>query len=160
MIRLCKYFLAVYVFACLLGFESLTAQNSNSGQIVGSVTDTSNAQIAGVTVKATNLDTGAELTAETNGDGLYDLPSVPLGNYTLTFSRSGFSTYIRKGLTLSIQTITVNATLPIGADTQQVEVTAATPLLETETTEQQLTITSQTIETAPIVNRREWNTGL
>jgi hypothetical protein len=151
MIRLCKYFLAVYVFACLLGFESLTAQNSNSGQIVGSVTDTSNAQIAGVTVKATNLDTGAELTAETNGDGLYDLPSVPLGNYTLTFSRSGFSTYIRKGLTLSIQTITVNATLPIGADTQQVEVTAATPLLETETTEQQLTITSQTIETAPIV---------
>ncbi len=79
MIRLHRYFLVAYVFACLLGFEYLTAQNSNSGQIVGSVTDTFNAQIAGVTVKATNLDTGDDR-ASAGRERLWNTNGLRAGN--------------------------------------------------------------------------------
>ncbi len=100
---------------------------------------------------ATNTHTGAVLNATTNGDGLYDFPTVPLGGYTLSFSKDGFNTFVRKGITLSLQTITINAKLDVGAVVEQVVVTSEAPLLETQTTEQQTTISEETIETVPVV---------
>ena len=66
---------------------SVRAQNSNSGDIRGTVTDTSGAVLPGVNVTVTNNDTGVITKYVTNNDGLYDTNSILPGNYTLTFNK-------------------------------------------------------------------------
>jgi len=68
---------AVRVFVVLICVSGLAlAQNTNSGEIRGSVTDASGAVIAGATVTITNLDTGTSKDYITNGDGIYDTASI------------------------------------------------------------------------------------
>ena len=55
-------------------------QSTNSGDIRGTVTDTSGALVPGVSVTVLNLDTGAKKDLVTNDDGLYDTASILPGN--------------------------------------------------------------------------------
>jgi outer membrane receptor protein involved in Fe transport len=126
-------------------------QNANTGEIKGTVQDTTGAIVGGVKVTITNVGTGVSIVSTTNSDGIYDAPSVPTGLYTVTFSKAGFKEFVRKGVTLEIQTIAVDGTLQVGSANEQVVVTAETPLLETETTEQHLDLSTAAIQAAPIV---------
>ncbi len=99
----------------------------------------------------TNVGTGVSIVSSTNSDGIYDAPSVPTGSYTITFAKTGFKNFVREGVTLEIQTIAVDATLQVGNASEQVVVSAETPLVETETTDQHLDLSTQAIEAAPIV---------
>lgn len=126
-------------------------QNANTGEIKGTVTDATGAVVRGAKVTITNVGTGVSIVSSTNSDGIYDAPSVPTGGYTITFSKTGFKNFVRQGVTLEIQTIAVDATLQVGNTTEQVVVSAETPLVETETTEQHLDLSTQAIEAAPIV---------
>ena len=60
----------------------------------------------------------------------------PTGLYTITFSKTGFKNFVRKGVTLEIQTIAVDGALQVGSISEQVVVTGETPLVETETSDQ------------------------
>ena len=68
---------------------SVRAQNSNSGDIRGTVTDSSGAALPGVNVTVTNNDTGVITKYVTNSDGLYDTNSILPGNYTLDIQQAG-----------------------------------------------------------------------
>ncbi|MGB6803906.1 MAG: carboxypeptidase-like regulatory domain-containing protein, partial [Candidatus Sulfotelmatobacter sp.] len=111
-------------------------QNANTGEIRGMVQDTTGAVIGGVKVTILNVRTGVSIVSVTNSDGIYDVPSVPTGEYMVTFSKAGFKEFVRKGLTLEIQTIAVDGTLQVGNVSEQLVVTAETPLVETETSDQ------------------------
>jgi outer membrane receptor protein involved in Fe transport len=141
---------------CVLLVAGLTAtfafgQNANTGEIKGTVQDATGAVVGGAKVTITNVGTGVSIVSTTNSDGIYDAPSVPTGLYTVTFAKAGFKEFVRKGVTLEIQTIAVDGTLQIGSANEQVVVTAETPLLETETTEQHLDLSTAAIQAAPIV---------
>ncbi len=141
---------------CVLLAATLTAglafgQNANTGEIKGTVSDSTGAVVAGVSVTITNAETGVSSVSTTNTAGIYDVPSVPTGAYTITFSKSGFKDLVRKGVTLQVQTIAVDATLQVGNTTETVTVTGEAPLLETETSDQHVNLDSQAIRTAPIV---------
>ena len=82
--------LAFGLLLCVAGTGR--AQNSNSGDIRGTVTDSSGAVVPGVNVTVTNNDTGVVTQYVTNSDGLYDTNSILPGNYTLEFSKQGFET--------------------------------------------------------------------
>ncbi|HKV42536.1 MAG TPA: TonB-dependent receptor [Blastocatellia bacterium] len=127
------------------------AQNANSGEIKGSVVDATGAVVDGVTVTIVNVQTNVKTTFTTNSDGLYDAPSVPTGEYKITFSKTGFRDLLRQGIVLQIGTITVDATLQPGAASEQVVITAEAPLLATDTSEQHVTFDTKTIKDAPIV---------
>lgn len=126
-------------------------QNANTGEIRGAVQDSTGATVEGATVTITNVETGVSLVATTTSAGIYDAPSVPAGSYTVTFSKTGFKDFVRKGVILEIQTIAVDATLQVGNATERVEVTAATPLVESETSDQRVNLNTEAIRTAPIV---------
>jgi outer membrane receptor protein involved in Fe transport len=126
-------------------------QNANTGEIRGTVQDSTGAVVQGVTVTITNVDTGVSLVSTTTSAGVYDAPSVPTGSYTLTFSKAGFKDLVRKGITLQIQTIGVDATLQIGNASERIEVTAQTPLVETESSDQHVNLGAGAIHAAPIV---------
>ena len=130
---------------------SVFAQNSNSGLLEGTTRDTSGAIIPGVTVAITNVQSGINQTITTNSDGLYTAPSVPLGEYSITFSKPGFESFVRNGVIIVVGTTTVDASLPVGEVSQQVTVTGAAPLLETETSDQTATLNIKAVEGFPVV---------
>jgi len=145
---------AVATFVLALSLTGLgVAQSRNSGEIRGTVTDPTGAVVPGVKVTITNVDTGGTTDLTTNQDGLYDAVSVLPGNYKVTFTAPGFNTYVREGITLQVQTITLNAQLAVGASQQEVEVTADASLLKTETAEQSTTLESQTLIALPDVGQ-------
>ena len=137
--------------AASAGTSSSYAQNSNSAEVKGSITDSSSALIPGATIQLKNIQTGVVTTTTSNGDGLYDIPSVELGNYTLTVHKDGFGDSVRNGLTLSVGVFGLNATLAVGAAAQEVVVTADIPLVQTEDSGQHMTFDAKAVQDAPIV---------
>ncbi|MGH9830822.1 MAG: carboxypeptidase-like regulatory domain-containing protein, partial [Blastocatellia bacterium] len=137
--------------AVFLSASAVFAQNANSGEIKGAVVDSAGAAIDGVTVTIINVQTGVKTTFSTNSDGIYDAPSVPTGEYKITFSRDGFRDLVRQGIILQIGTITVDAQLQPGAAAEQVIITAQAPLLEKDTSEQHVTLDTKAVTDAPIV---------
>jgi outer membrane receptor protein involved in Fe transport len=134
-------------------------QNANTGEIKGTVQDSTGAVVEGVKVTITNVGTGVSTVSVTNSAGIYDAPSVPTGLYTITFSKVGFKNFVRKGVTLEIQTIAVDGALEVGNASEQVVVTAEVPLVETETTEQHLDLSTAAIQAAPIVGT-DWRSEM
>ena len=126
-------------------------QNANTGEIKGTVVDSTGAVVGGVNVTITNADTGVSTVTTTNSSGIYEVPSIPTGPYAITFSKAGFKDLVRKGVTLQIQTIAVDATLQIGNASETITVTAEAPLLETETSDQHVDLDAEAVHTAPIV---------
>lgn len=127
------------------------AQNANSGEIKGIVTDPTNAVIPDATVTVLNVQTGVKTTATTNAAGIYDIPSIEPGKYSVTVSKPGFRDAVREGITLSLQTIAVNETLQLGEASQAVVVTADAPLVQTEQSNQQMTFDTKAVKDAPVV---------
>lgn len=134
---------------------SALAQNANSGDIRGTVTDATGAVVPGVTVTLLNVDTGVMKELVTNSVGLYDAVSILLGQYKITFTKNGFGTVVREGIVLTVGAISVDVQLPVGATQQEVVVTGDAVQLKTETAEQASTIAATTMDALPNVNQ-DW----
>jgi hypothetical protein len=83
------------VLALLLAFIFLLhcpVSNAQTfrGTILGTVTDSSGAAMAGVTVSIKNVDTGLTRNVVTSDDGSYSAPELPIGNYSVSVSKEGF----------------------------------------------------------------------
>jgi hypothetical protein len=145
--------------ALLLLAVSMTpafAQNENAGEIRGMVKDQSDAPVPDVSVTIMNIQTGVIRKFTTNSAGLYVAPSVLAGEYTITFVKEGFDRFIRTGISLSVQTITVDARMQVGSILQQVTVNAAAGLVQTETAERNVTVSVSTLNDVPIVGRNQY----
>jgi hypothetical protein len=119
------------------------AQNTNSGDIRGTVTDTSGAVIPGVTVSLLNVDTGVSKDFTTNRNGLFDTSAILPGHYTLTFRKEGFETIVRGPVTVEVGMLGIDARLNVGSTQQTVTVTGDAPLLDTEAGDQTTTLESK-----------------
>jgi Carboxypeptidase regulatory-like domain len=142
---------ALTVTLILTGAAGAWAQNSNSGEIKGQVTDASGAVISGASVTLLDTATGVVTKTQTNGVGIYDVPSLPTGPYTITFSKASFRDEVRSGIILEVATIAVDAVLQVGEANQQVVVTGDAPLLQTEDSAQHLDLDTKAVLDAPIV---------
>jgi len=157
MARRARFTLTFSLLMCTVGL--ILAQNTNSGDIRGTVTDSSGAVVPGVAVTVTNLDTSVTKQLVTNNDGIYDTASILPGKYQVSFVRDGFDKLVRGPITVSVGIITVNAELRIGSTSQQVTVTENVPLLKTENAEQSTTFTAETLVNLPQVSTTGQNWG-
>ncbi len=90
--------------------------------------------MVGASLKLQNVATGLERTAVTNENGEFVFPELALGTYQITISKTGFQTTVLTGITTSLSQVnTLSPVLRVGTVTSQIEVTAATPLIQTET---------------------------
>jgi hypothetical protein len=137
--------------ALLASALTAVAQNTNSGDIRGVVTDSSGAIIPGASVKVDDVDKGITHTYTTDGAGLYDTGSIVPDHYLITVTAPGFQSYIRGPITLMVATVTVDASLTVGAAQQQVVVRTDIPLLQTETGSQTQTLDSRQLLQLPQV---------
>src|SRR6202795_4564201 len=146
-----------YVFRSVLALLFLLcttrvafAQSTNSGDIRGTVMDSSGAAVAGATVTLSNIDTGEVKDFTTNANGIYDTVSTRPGNYTLTFSKEGFKKTTHGPIVLQVSIITVDATLEVGKVTEVVTVEdAGAPLLQTESGQQGTILEAKTLNALP-----------
>jgi outer membrane receptor protein involved in Fe transport len=147
------------VLAAVLFAPLAKAQNSNTGELKGAVMDPSGAVAPDVAVTITNVQTGVVTPTTTNQSGLYDVPFLAPGSYSVKFSKQGFRDFVRSGIVLQIQTLEIDASLQLGVATQEVVVDAAGPLVETETTSQHVDLGTQEVIAAPIVGQ-DWRAEL
>ncbi|MDX2182031.1 MAG: TonB-dependent receptor [Bryobacteraceae bacterium] len=120
------------IFA-LLAASALYAQ-SQSGTIVGTVSDQAGAVIGAAEVRLTNEANGFVRTVVTNESGQYVASSVPTGSYSIQVAQPGFRKLVRSGVQLTAaDTLTVDLQLTIGNVQESVEVTEEAPLLQAQT---------------------------
>ena len=86
-------------FAVLtLSSAALLFAQLGRGVIFGTISDSSGAPMAGVSVRVTNVDTGVTLTALTVQGGDYTTPGISPGNYRITVDQQGFKSLVRSGI--------------------------------------------------------------
>jgi len=135
----------------------LRAQTAN-GSISGTTVDQSGAQVPGVAVTVTRRDTGSVYKTTTTDTGSYEFPSLPPGTYDLTFEAKGFANSTELGIEVqAVQTTVVNAKLQVGTSAQTVTVTAAPPMLQSESAQITATLPQNMVENVPFYNT---NSGL
>src|SRR5579863_5123248 len=132
---------------------ALTAfAQSDRGTITGTIVDPAGAVVAGATIEATNVDTGSIFPVASSSTGNYTIAELPAGNYVLNVTVSGFKKYVRPGLIVqAAQTIRVDATLAVGNTTESITVNAEAPMLKTESGDISHTISTQTMDTLPLL---------
>jgi outer membrane receptor protein involved in Fe transport len=126
------------------------AQQS-TGSIVGTVVDPTGASVKGATVKATDVERGTVLTKQTNDEGAFDLPSVPVGTYKVTVEAPGFQKAAYPQFTLVLnQTARLNVQMKVGQVSETVEVVGTAPILQTDTSLLGSIISSKVAEDLPL----------
>jgi len=105
------------------------------GAILGSVEDASNAAVGEVTVTAVSEATNLQVSVKTQGNGLYQIPNLPIGIYSVSFKKTGFQVETHPQILVQAErSATVNATLRVGQVSTTVEVKGTPMLNETDPT--------------------------
>lgn len=132
---------------------ALWAQQT-TGQINGTIEDSSGAAIAGAEVTVTNPATGFSRHTVTSGTGNYNLNFLPPGTYDMQTKATGFATLQQKAVTVAVgQALTINQQLKPGAASELVEVTSEAPLINTTNSEIGGTVSPTEVRELPILDR-------
>ena len=135
-------------------FPSPAHAQVDTGSIVGTVSDSEQQRLADAIIRLRQESTGIERTVNAGRDGSFTFSPVAIGSYTLTVERDGFDRYEQKGITITAQSsVREDVSLHIGAVTQTVEVAAAAPLLESQSSSLQQIINTRSINDLPLNGR-------
>ncbi|MGH9632762.1 MAG: carboxypeptidase regulatory-like domain-containing protein, partial [Bryobacteraceae bacterium] len=121
-------------FCTTLLFASLAVFGQTTSTINGTVTDRSGAVVSDARVIVTNMETQVAREATTTAEGFYSLPLLPPGRYQLNIQKEGFRPVVQENITLEVnQVARLDFSLELGSVTESVVVTAAAPLIESDT---------------------------
>jgi hypothetical protein len=133
---------------------SVTLAQVDTGGISGVVSDSSGAVIPGVQVQIVQENTNVRTDLATNASGFYAAPSLRPGAYRIQVTKEGFRAERRTGIELRVQDrLEVNFQLEVGTASAEVTVSAAAPLLESETSSLGQVIEEKTITDLPLNGR-------
>ncbi|MBI4903132.1 MAG: carboxypeptidase regulatory-like domain-containing protein [Acidobacteria bacterium] len=146
------------LFCCVLAALALYAQGTTS-RLVGTITDSSGASVAGAVVRLTNEGTGTTFEVKASGSGSYVFEALQSGRYTVRVNLQGFKEFVSTGNQVTIgQPTTVNVTLEVGALSERVEVVGTSEAVQTSTSGNiGNLLTEQVIRDLPIVGTRGRN---
>ncbi len=132
-----------------------TAWAQGTAQLSGTVRDESGAVLPGVTVTATQTNTGLVRTAVSDESGGYLLTNLPIGPYQLEATLQGFRTFLQRGVVLQVGgTPTVNPVLSIGGLEESVTVDAAAPLVDVRSAGISAVVDNEAILELPLQGRQ------
>jgi Carboxypeptidase regulatory-like domain/TonB dependent receptor len=122
-----------------------------TGSLVGNVTDASGAAVPGAAVKITQVETNEARQGATNDSGAFSFPAIPAGTYNVEVQKSGFQAAVERGIVVRANTaVRADFALQVGTVSQNVEVTAAAALLQTEGADVRAEIGTKTLEDMPL----------
>ncbi len=150
--------LASLLLMIAVGLFSVPRLNAQAafGTVLGNIQDQQGAVVPNVTVTARNLETGATRTATTDSTGAYRILNVAPGNYELTATATGFRKEIRNPVVVTISAESrVDFSLAVGAASEQVEVTAEAPQINTTNAALGGLVEEKEVRELPL-NGRDW----
>ena len=128
---------------------------SDTGVIDGRVLDESKAALPGVTVTAKNVATGFTRSTTSSNLGTYRLEFLPPGTYEVSAALRSFATTVAKDIVVQVGTSsTVDFAMKLGGITENLTVTAESPLVQTTKSDVGQVINSTLIESMPLSGRR------
>jgi hypothetical protein len=131
---------------------------SPQGTITGTISDAQGGRVPNASVTALQVGTNQKFTAVSSGDGVYAIPSLPIGEYELTVTATGFTTYKRSGVVLEVgQRLRVDMALQVGEVSTTVNVTAEVSRVQTEASSLGTVVERQRIENLPLNGRHVFN---
>jgi hypothetical protein len=141
--------------AALLLISLGQAQIAGTGNIQGTVTDSTGAVVPKASVTLTDTSTRVSHRAGTDEAGVYVFPGMPVGTYDVLITAPGFRTYVRTGTVLEVgSSIAVNASLEVGSAQTRVEVQAESLALQTEDPSFKQTIDQEAVTQMPLNGRQ------
>jgi len=121
------------------------------GFINGQITDTSGGIIPNASVALTHTRTGVTVRYSTNNEGLFDANYLPTGDYRMQVEFTGFKTWSRSNIDLRIgDRLRIDVTLEPGSNTESIQVTAESPVLETTNATVGQVVDRKILENMPI----------
>ncbi|HEY4709799.1 MAG TPA: TonB-dependent receptor [Candidatus Acidoferrales bacterium] len=145
-----RSFCVSFLFALVALFPAVAHAQQTLGSINGTVTDTSGALVQGTSVSIRNTGTNLVVSAVSKDDGSFSAADLPIGNYEVSFSKSGFKTEVYSSILVQgNHTTTVNASLEPGTVETKVTVDS-TPLLNQTDTSNGYTLGRDVIQSTPL----------
>jgi len=150
----------VFALALLAAYMPVAWAQSESinGTIRGRITGPNDRAVPGANVTAVNGATAYTRSVSSGDDGYYVLPTLPIGIYTVTVSKDGFSTLKFSGVVLRAGTdAVVDGDLKLGAVNTSIEVTGGAPVVDPARTNIGRTITESEVQNLPLTSRNPYN---
>lgn len=141
-----------------LASVNASAQTSAvNGAIAGTVRDPSRLVIPDAQVTATSIESGFTRQSQTDSTGSYTIPLLPLGAYSLSVSKTGFTKYVQTGVTVQAERVTtLDISLGISSSNETVSVQADAPTVSTES-QTEFYLSKESVENLPLTSRNLFN---
>ncbi len=147
------------VMALLLTASTASAQ-FDSATVVGTVRDASGGVVPGATVTLTGVETGISATRTSNDNGNFEFPAVRPGIYVVTAEKTGFALALVDNVQVQVGArLRVDLQMPVGQVSEKVEVTASSPLIETDSSQRGQVITGDQTRALPLTGARVLGAG-
>ena len=145
-----RFFLVLILVLCLAGFA---LAQSSTGTIQGTVADAQGAVIPNASVTVTNQGTNRAITVTSNGEGLFSLPVLDPGSYKVEVQVTNFKATTQQVTLQTAQVVNLEVKLQPGSTSETIEVTAATPIVDTSTSGIGDIVTGRQITDLPLNGR-------
>ncbi|MDE1177516.1 MAG: TonB-dependent receptor [Edaphobacter sp.] len=147
--KLIAFPLMILLLSATFSFGQLTTSD-----ILGTVTDSSGAELPNATVTLRNLGTNNIRTTKTNGSGDFSFNLLPPGHYSVRVEANGFKTATTESLSVEAgDRARADTRLTIGASTETISVEAQTPLLQADSATVSSTVTAKAVQDLPLNGR-------
>src|SRR5215510_6908174 len=152
-----RLLMSMLLFGLLALCSPFALAQQETATITGEVRDANGSVVSKATITVTNVETNVSIKSETNDQGLYTVPSLKPGPYSITVEKSGFKKSVRSGVTLQVnQVARLDVNMQVGELTTAVEIVEAATLLESETSSRGSVIDQKKIVDLPL-NGRDYN---
>jgi hypothetical protein len=146
-----------FVLLVVLAFAAGAQAQFETATVVGTIRDSSGAVVPDAKVTLTNTATGVSTTRTTTGEGTFEFVTVRGGVYLLTAEKAGFSIALTDNVQVQVGArLRVDMQMAVGQLSEKVEVTAAAPLLETDSSQRSQVITGEQMRELAL-NGREYS---
>lgn len=151
---MCIRIAAALLVVALLPLAPVARAQRATGEVNGTITDSTGGAVPGATVKLSNQATGIETVRSTNDSGVFVFVNVQPGPYVIRVSKPGFKEAEVRDVEVGVnQAATANVKLDVGAVAETVEVTAAAPLIQSTSAELGTVITQRIVNDLPLNGR-------
>lgn len=150
---------STWMCVCLMLLTSILsittfAQQSGTATIEGIILDANQAVVPKATVTVRNTDTGLTRDTVTDTNGLFRIPSLPPGNYSLSAKASGFAETKLNGISVLVgQKLNLDVTIKVAAVGETVEISSAAPIVETTRASVSAAVNSAAVSNLPVNGR-------
>jgi hypothetical protein len=149
-----KIYASLFFFALLFAGLVNLAHAQSTAVLKGTIMDAAGAAVPHAKVVVKNQATGVEWHTESDGTGSYQVPSLPIGNYQITATATGFETAIVSNITLeTATTVAQNVQMKVGEVSEKVTVMVETPVIDSSTITMGQVIDQKTTQEIPLNGR-------